>query len=118
MDNYYFAGSRAREAIGPTIRALRSLGLAVRHQKRFNARPRSPHIATGLSVNSSRPSATRTARDLARDQVYELIRQRGRGTDTGALERSLRGRLIHISRTNEGFNERMKRQLILVGIRL
>jgi len=113
VDNYDFAGARAREAIEPTIRALRNFGLAVRHKKTFNAGPRSAHIATGYAVNSSRPSVARNARDFARNQVYELIRQRRRGADTKKLERSLRGRLIHLSRTNGGFVVRMKRELDL-----
>jgi hypothetical protein len=118
MDNYDFAGRRAREAIAPTIRALRGIGLAVRHKKTFNAGPRAPHIATGYAVNSWKVSATKTLRETAREQVYELIRQRRRGVDTKVFERSLRGRLIHISRTKGGFADRMKLQLQLAGIDL
>ncbi|HZL95680.1 MAG TPA: hypothetical protein VFB99_18635, partial [Vicinamibacterales bacterium] len=97
---------------------LRSAGHGVRHKKTFNAGPRDAHIATGLSVNSDHASVPQEPRDLARDQVYELIRQRERGADTKALERSVRGRLTHISRTNRGFVKRMKRQLDLAGIDL
>jgi RNA-directed DNA polymerase len=116
VDNYDFAGVRTREAIGPTVKALQRVGLAVRHKKTFNAGPHAPHIVTGLTVNSARPTVTRKAREAARIQVYELITARGRGTNTQALELSLRGRLIHIGRTNASFVERMKRQLTLAGI--
>lgn len=116
VDNYDFAGLRTREAIGLTIVALQRVGLAVRHKKTFNAGPRVAHVVTGLAVNGARPTVTRKHREAARIEVYKLITQRQRGADTRVIERSLRGRLIHISRTNQSFVARMKRQLYLAGV--
>jgi len=118
LDNYDFAGVRTREAIGPTILALQRAMLAVRHKKTFNAGPRTAHIVTGLTVNSSRASVRHSDREIARLKVYELIHARRLGVDTSDLERSLRGRLAHIARTNAGFVLRMTRHLMLAGIGL
>jgi RNA-directed DNA polymerase len=118
LDNYDFAGDQTRDAIGPTIFALQRVRLAVRHRKTFNAGPRAPHVVTGLTVNSSRPSIRHSDREFARLKVYELISARRLGADTRDLERSLRGRLGHIGRTNAGFAIRMARQLALAGIAL
>lgn len=118
VDNYDFAGARARGAIEPMIAALHRAGFAVRHKKTFNSGPRAPHIVTGLGVNSSRPKVPRAARDAARVAVFDLIAARALGTKSSATERSLRGRLVHIAQTNPQFVVRMKRHLALAGIEI
>jgi len=118
VDNYDFAGVRAREAIGPTIAALRAMRMAVRHKKTFNAGPRAAHVVTGLNVNGARATTSRRARDSARIQVYAVIAARQRGLNTDIQERSLRGRLAQIGQTNPRFVVRMKRQLTSAGIDL
>lgn len=111
VDNYDFDGRRASEAVGPTIDALRRLGLGVRHKKTHHAGPCSPHVVTGLTVNGPRPSVSRIYRDTLRSEIYDLIAARARRDDTRILERSLRGKLINVSRTNPGFARRMRRHL-------
>jgi hypothetical protein len=116
VDGYDFAGRRAREAIGPMIAALQKVGFAVRHKKTFNAGPRSAHIVTGLGVNSSQPKVPRRILEAARVALLDLLAARAAGADTRKMERSIRGRLIHISQTNPQFVVRMKRHLAAGGL--
>jgi hypothetical protein len=116
VDNYDFAGVRAREAIGPAIVELQRAGFAVRHKKTFNAGPTSPHVVTGYTVNSSNASISRVSRDNVRLKVYGLIAAHERGGDVEQLQRSIRGHLVHLSLTNPGFVTRMRRQLASAGI--
>jgi RNA-directed DNA polymerase len=118
VDNYDFAGARAREAIGPTIAALQRAGFAVRHKKTFNSGPRAAHVVTGLGVNSSLPKVPRPVLEAARVAVIGLLAAREAGADTRKMERSIRGRLIHISQTNPQFVVRMKRHLAAGGLYL
>jgi hypothetical protein len=63
--------------------------------------------------------ADAAACELANDVfVYKLIAERARGLDTDAHERSVRGSLILISRTDPGFVKRTGRQLESAGITL
>lgn len=119
LDNIDYSGVRTREAIGPTIAALRAEGLAVRHRKVFNAGPSSPHVVTGYTANGkTKPSASRSQRDKARAVVHRLVCARRRGEDTRKLEASVRGHLSHLRLSNEGTVQRLERQLQTAGISL
>jgi RNA-directed DNA polymerase len=116
VDNIDFNGKRSREAIAPTIRALQAAGFAVRHNKTYNAGPREPHIVTGYTVNGTHPSVRLRDRDRVRSAGHQLICAHRDGRSIIDLEKSVRGRLEHVRRTNPGFVLRLESQIRSAGI--
>jgi RNA-directed DNA polymerase len=116
VDNIDFAGPRSREAIGPTIRSLQELGVAVAHRKVFNAGANRPHQVTGYTVNGRRPSLSRKHRDNVRAACHQAIRAHERGESLDEMMPNLRGRLAHVRRTNPQTAERLQGMLLDAGV--
>ena len=116
VDNIDFSGARSREAIGPTVRSLQKLGVAVAHKKVFCAGANRPHQITGYTVNGSRPSVSRHVRDNLRAACHQVIAAHERGESISEVMRSLRGRLAHVRKTNPQTADRLERQLREAGV--
>lgn len=119
LDNIDLSGDRAREAIPLVVAALREQGLPVRHGKVFNTSRAARQTVMGYTVNNrDKPSIRRTEQLRIRSAVHEVIRLRQTGDATVRMERSLRGRLAHLRRTNVGAAARLDHQLAQAGILL
>lgn len=119
VDDIAFSGVRTREAFGPVIGVLREMDLAVGSAKCENAGATRPHKVTGYVTNGpSGPKVSRQDRGVIRAVVHRFILARRDGFEAVKLERSVRGRLAHLRRTNPGEAARLNRQLLRDGIDL
>lgn len=118
MDDVAMSGNaRTREAIGPLIEAVRSLGLAVRHHKTGNAGSSKPHVVTGYNVNGPHgPKVSREKKQEIRTAVYQLVCAFRDGDAIEDRIRSVRGSLAYLRRTNEGLVSRLERQMRVAGV--
>ena len=118
VDDLTLSGIGSHNAIGP-VDALKEVGLAVSHKKCGNAGARVPRVVTGYVTNGRRcPSVSRKARSKIRAAVHKLICAKRSGLDAAVLERSVRGQISHLARTNRGSAARLYRQLLDAGIDL
>ena len=119
VDDLVLSGIGSHNAIGPVIDALKEVGLAVSHNKCGNAGARVPRVVTGYVTNGRRcPSVTRKARSKIRAAVHKLICAKRSEQDAAVMERSVRGQIAHLARTNRGSAARLYRQLLDAGIDL
>jgi RNA-directed DNA polymerase len=116
VDNIDFSGRRSRESIGPTIKSLQQLGVAVAHKKVFNAGAESAHSITGYTVNGKRPSLSQKSRNNVRAACHQAIQANHRGESVVEVMKSLRGRLAHVRMTNPQVADRLQRMLHDVGV--
>ena len=120
VDDLVLSGIGSHNAIGPVIKALKEeVGLSVSHKKCGNAGASVPRVVTGYVTNGRRcPSVGHKARSKIRAAVHKLICAKRSGQDTAVLERSVRGQIAHLARTNRGSAARLHRQLLGAGIDL
>ena len=117
VDDLVLSGIGSHNAIGPVIDALKEVGLPVSHKKCGNAGAHVPRVVTGYVTNGRRcPSVSRKARSKIRAAVHKLICAKRSGQDATVLERSVRGQIAHLARTNRGSAARLYRQLLEAGI--
>ena len=120
VDDLTLSGNGSHRAIDPVIKALREeAGLSVSHRKCGNAGASVPRVVTGYVTNGCHgPSVGRKDRSKIRAAVHKLICAKRSGQDTAALERSVRGQVAHLARTNRGPAARLHRELLGAGINL
>ncbi len=117
VDDLALSGIGSHNAIGPVIKTLKEVGLSVSHKKCGNAGPSVPRVVTGYVTNGCHgPSVGRKARSKIRSAVHKLICAKRSGQDTAALERSVRGQIAHLARTNRGAAATLQRQLLGAGV--
>jgi len=118
MDDIAVSGDgRTREAMPEIIKAVRDLGLAVRHKKTKNAGARKPHELTGYGVTGSQgPKVPQKKIQEIRTNVAQTVLAHRRGEDIEPRMRSIRGSLNYLGRTNQGTKRRLEQQLALAGI--
>ena len=120
VDDMALSGVGSHNAIGPVITALKEeAGLSVSHKKCGNAGAGVARVVTGYVTNGCHgPSVGRKTRSKVRASVHKLICEKRSGQDTAVLERSVRGQIAHLARTNRGSAARLHRQLLGAGIDL
>lgn len=120
VDDLVLSGNDSHRAIGPVINALKQeAGLSVSHKKCGNSGAGVPRVVTGYVTNGRHGlSICRKDRSRIRAAIHKLIGAKRSGQDTAALERSARGQIAHLARTNKGSAARLRRQLLEAGINL
>jgi hypothetical protein len=117
LDNTYFvddvfaSGGRAREALGPIISVMRQAGFKVGRKKTAVMGANGPQIIAGLGVDREKASVPQAASEKIRCAIHELRMHLQAGEPTEQLERSIRGRIAHVKRTNPGTAARLLRKL-------
>ena len=117
VDDITLSGEPTAQALSAVIKVLRDEGFSIRHRKTRRVGSQVAHRVTGYSVNNPRgPSVGRKERDRVRAAVHQLICARRREEDTTDAERSVRGRISHLNRTNPGTSDKFIGQLRRAGI--
>lgn len=112
VDDVAISGANAREAIGPVIAVIRDAGFAIRRDKTSIMSAHDAQVLTGLCVNRKQgPTVPRAEIEKIRCGIHELRMNLRLGEPTQKLERSLRGRIAYVRRTNPGAAGRLERLL-------
>jgi reverse transcriptase-like protein len=112
VDDIALSGDHARDAIGPVISAIREAGFSIRRDKMSIMAAHDAQVITGLCVNRRQgPTVPRAEIEKIRCGIHQLRMDLRIGEPTQKLERSLRGRIAYVRRTNRGAAGRLERLL-------